>query len=103
MIVFPQKNDARPSINEKNYETFFFSDTNVCVGHFQKADTKYFKDIYNKLVKRKGEPLGISKGGENFIDVILWADGTELSYNKNEGVQVKEFAEGFEKYIKELR
>ena len=89
-------------LNDKNYDVFFFNDINVCVGHIQKAESKYFRDIYNKLVKRKGEPLGAKNEGENFIGILVWADGTELSYHKSEGIQVKEFGEGFSEYIKGL-
>lgn len=76
--------------------------TQICIGHFQNAEGKFFKDIYKKLIKRKGEPVGIKKEGEQAKDVIVWGDGTELSYSKEKGVQVKEIGEGFEEYLKGL-
>lgn len=89
-------------LDDENYETFFFSDTNICIGHFQKAESKYFKDIYDKLVKRKGEPVGKIPEDENAISTIIWEDGTELMYKKELGVQVKEISKGFEEYLKGL-
>ena len=89
-------------LDDENYETFFFSDTNICIGHFQKAESKYFRDIYDKLVKRKGEPVGKIPEDENAISTIIWEDGTELSYHKTEGVQVRELEKGFEEYLKGL-
>ena len=89
-------------LNEKNYDTFFFSDTNICIGHFQKAESKYFKDIYNKLIKRKGEPSGIKKDEKDNLDIIWWADGTELIYHEKEGLQVREIGKGFREYIEGL-
>jgi len=44
----------------------------------------------------------MSKEIENGIDVIVWADGTELMYKKELGVQVKEIGKGFEEYLKGL-
>ena len=93
---------VRIDLDDENYDTFFFNETNICIGHFQKAEGKYFKDIYDKLVKRKGQPSGMSKEIENGIDVIVWADGTELMYKKELGVQVKEIGKGFEEYLKGL-
>jgi len=93
---------VKVDLDDENYETFFFSDTNVCIGHFQKAESKYFKNIYDKLVKRKGQPSGMSKEIENGIDIIVWKDGTELMYKKELGVQVKEIGKGFEEYLKGL-
>lgn len=89
-------------IDNKNFDTFFFTDTNVCIGHFQTAEKRYFKDIYEKLIKRKGKPIGIQKVEGNRKDIITWTDRTELIYDKDSGVHVKEYGKGFEEYLKGL-
>ncbi len=91
----PKKGDSNNFVygNKKNYEIFIFGKDSKCIAHVQHLQGEYFKDIYKKLTKRKGQAYKVGKN-------IGYKDGTIIESNEEtREFEVKEYSDEFMKIM----